>query len=417
MNASTTHDFLHILQSRGFIHQMTDEQSLKDALMKRILSGYIGFDATADSLHVGSLTQIMLLRWLQKTGHRPIVLMGGGTSLIGDPSGKDTQRKMLTQDDIGKNIDGIGKIFDKYLTFGTGATDALMVNNHDWLAELNYIDLLRNVGTHFTINRMLTFESVKRRLEREQPLTFLEFNYMVLQAYDFRILARDYGCLLQMGGSDQWGNIISGVDLTRRMENIDVFGVTSPLLVTASGAKMGKSADGAVWLNADRFSPFEFWQYWRNIEDADIGRFLKLFTELPLQEIARLDALEGAEINDAKIILANQVTALCHGKQAADQAAQTAKKIFTEGATDENMPRYDVGRDAIESGLKLYQLLKGAGLSPSNSEARRLIKGGGVRVNGLQILDDNANVSFDFFHDGQFKLSCGKKKYILIILK
>ena len=307
--------------------------------MKQILSGYIGFDATADSLHVGSLTQIMLLRWLQKTGHRPIVLMGGGTSLIGDPSGKDTQRKMLTQDDIGKNIDGIGKIFDKYLTFGTGATDALMVNNHDWLAELDYIDLLRNVGTHFTINRMLTFESVKRRLEREQPLTFLEFNYMVLQAYDFRILARDYGCRLQMGGSDQWGNIVSGVDLTRRMENIDVFGVTSPLLVTASGAKMGKSADGAVWLNPDRFSPFEFWQYWRNVEDADIGRFLKLFTELPLQEIARLDALEGAEINDAKIILANQVTALCHGKQAADQAAQTAKKIFTEGATDENMPR------------------------------------------------------------------------------
>ena len=284
---------------------------------------------------------------------------------------------MLTQDDIGKNIDGIGKIFDKYLAFGTGKTDALMVNNHDWLAELDYIDLLRNVGTHFTINRMLTFESVKRRLEREQPLTFLEFNYMVLQAYDFRILARDYGCRLQMGGSDQWGNIISGVDLTRRMENIDVFGVTSPLLVTASGAKMGKSADGAVWLNPDRFSPFEFWQYWRNVEDADIGRFLKLFTELPLEEIARLDALEGAEINEAKIILANQVTALCHGKQAADQAAQTAKKIFTEGVADENMPRYEVGRDSIERELKLYQLLTGAGLSPSNSEARRLIKGGG----------------------------------------
>ncbi len=410
-------ELLTILQTRLFLHQITDEDALARLLNTQIIPAYIGFDATADSLHVGSLTQIMLLRWLQKMGHKPIILMGGGSSMIGDPSGKDRQRQMLTPTEISANIVTLQKIFAKYLHFGTKDNDAIIVNNADWLLELNYIDLLRTIGPHFSVNRMLGFESVRLRLEREQPLSFLEFNYMVLQAYDFMFLARDYGCRLQMGGSDQWGNIVSGIDLTRKMANIEVFGLTSPLLTTASGEKMGKSAKGAIWLNRDKCSEFDFWQYWRNSHDGDVGKFLRLFTELPLDEIARLEKLEGAEMNHAKIILANQITALCHNPSAANQAEQIAQKLFSQGTTDSNMASYTVTKTELEIGIKLFQLLHLSGLTTNTSEARRLIKGGGARINNEKIADENHIITLDSFKNNEFKLSSGKKNHILINLE
>ncbi|MCW5773619.1 MAG: tyrosine--tRNA ligase, partial [Rhodospirillaceae bacterium] len=350
-------DFLAALEARGFIHQISDPAGLDAKLMAGPTAAYIGFDCTADSLHVGSLVQIMLLRWFQKTGHKPVVLMGGGTTKIGDPSGKDESRQLLTEEQIGRNMDGIRAVFAKYLAFGDGPTDAVMANNADWLDRLAYIPFLREYGRHFTVNRMLTFDSVKLRLEREHPLTFLEFNYMILQAYDFLELARRRSCILQMGGSDQWGNIINGVELARRCDGRELFALTSPLLTTSSGAKMGKTAQGAVWLNTERLAPYDFWQYWRNTEDADVGRFLRLFTELPLDEIARLEKLAGAEINEAKKILATEVTRLAHGDAAAASAAETARKTFEEGALGGDLPVVTVPRAELEAGIALFALL------------------------------------------------------------
>ena len=359
-------DFLQRLQSRGYIHQCTDLAALDDAAMAGVVTAYVGYDCTAKSLHIGSLISIMMLRHMQQAGHKPIVLMGGGTTRIGDPSGKDESRKLLSDADINANMDGIKTVFAKYLKFGDGPTDAVMVNNADWLDKLEYIPFLRDVGRHFTINRMLSFDSVKTRLEREQPLTFLEFNYMILQAYDFLELNRRQNCALQMGGSDQWGNIVNGVELIRRIDEKPAFGLTCPLLTTSSGAKMGKTANGAVWLNADMFSPYDFWQYWRNTEDADVGKFLRLFTELPLEEIARLEALQGAELNDAKKTLANAVTALCHGDAAAAEAAETARKTFEEGALADNLPAIDVPAAELQAGIPVFALFARAGLAASN---------------------------------------------------
>ncbi|MCH9852756.1 MAG: tyrosine--tRNA ligase [Alphaproteobacteria bacterium] len=416
-------ELLHILTERGFIHQLTHADEMDNLFAKQQnIAGYIGFDATADSLHIGSLLQIMLLRWLQKTGHQPIVLMGGGTSMIGDPSGKDTQRKMLTMQDIDSNIIGIKKIFSNYIDFDNDK--ALMLNNADWLMGLGYIPLLRDIGAHFSINRMMNFDSVKLRLEREQPLSFLEFNYMILQAYDFMVLARDYDCRLQMGGSDQWGNIVNGIELARRLLNKDVFGVTSPLLTTASGAKMGKSAGGAIWLNEDKLPCYDFWQYWRNVEDADVGKFLRLFTELPLDEIARLESLRDKEINEAKIILATEVTTLCHGKAKADKAAKTAQTLFASNSqTAENMPEFSLNKSDLGDVMLLAQLLVVTGLCDSNSDARRQIKGGAVRINDAKIDDDKMSINSKFFiensasgQDNAIKLSCGKKKHLLVKL-
>jgi len=413
-------DFLKIAQARGFIHQCTDNDALDALACQPPLTAYIGFDCTAPSLHAGSLVSIMLLRLFQQTGHKPIVLMGGGTTKVGDPSGKDEARKFLSDEDIAANMAGIKDVFAKYLKFASdgqeGApTDALMVNNADWLDELDYIPFLRDYGKHFSVNRMLGLESVKARLEREQPLSFLEFNYMVLQAYDFVELARRYDCRLQMGGSDQWGNIVSGVDLGRRVENVDLFGLTTPLLTTASGAKMGKTADGAQWLNEDMLSAYDYWQYWRNTEDADVGRFLKLFTELPLDEIARLDALGGVEINDAKKVLADQATALCHGEDAAKAARQTAEKTFEEGGQDEGLPSIEVPRAALENGIAAFELFKQSGLAQSNGEARRLIKGGGGKINDTAIDAETQTITLaDLNNDGVIKLSAGKKRHALI---
>jgi len=403
-------EFLRTVTERGFLHQCTD----LDALDRKLTEGpqvcYIGFDCTADSLHVGSLLPIMLLRWWQKTGNRPIVLMGGGTTRIGDPSGKDESRKMLSDADIAGNLAGIKSIFTRYLDFG-GPLATQMVNNADWLDTLNYIEFLRDFGRHFTVNRMLTFESVKLRLEREQPLTFLEFNYMILQAYDFLELNRRTKCLLQMGGSDQWGNIVNGVELSRRVDGAEVFGLTSPLLTTSSGAKMGKTAQGAVWLNADRLSPYDFWQFWRNTEDGDVGRFLRLFTELPLDEVARLEALQGAEINEAKKILAHHVTAMAHGAEAASLAAETARKTFEEGSLAESLPTFVMN---LASGVSVVEAFVSAGLAASNGEAKRLIKGGGARVNDHPVTDDTQKLSPADLKDGAIKLSSGKKRHALI---
>ncbi len=416
-------ELLHILTERGFIHQLTHADEMDNLFAKQQnIAGYIGFDATADSLHVGSLLQIMLLRWLQKTGHQPIVLMGGGTSMIGDPSGKDTQRQMLTMQDIDSNIVGIKKIFSNYIDFDNDK--ALMLNNADWLMGLGYIPLLRDIGAHFSINRMMNFDSVKLRLEREQPLSFLEFNYMILQAYDFMVLARDYDCRLQMGGSDQWGNIVNGIELARRLLNKDVFGVTSPLLTTASGAKMGKSAGGAIWLNEDKLPCYDFWQYWRNVEDADVGKFLRLFTELPLDEIARLEKLRDKEINDAKIILATEVTTLCHGKAKAEQAAKTAQTLFaSNNQTAENMPEFLLPQAKLTEGILLAQLLNDSDLCDSNGDARRQIKGGAIRINDTKIDDEKMSINSKFFsenaangQDNAIKISCGKKKHLLVKL-
>ncbi|MEC7649662.1 MAG: tyrosine--tRNA ligase, partial [Pseudomonadota bacterium] len=366
-------DFLRVVKGRGFFHQATDFDALDELAATDGLAGYIGFDATASSLHAGSLVQIMLLRWMQKCGLKPIVLMGGGTSKVGDPSGKDESRQLLTTVDIANNIAGIKSVFQKFLTFGDGGTDAVMVNNADWLDKLQYIAFLRDYGRHFSVNRMLTFDSIKMRLEREQPLSFLEFNYMVLQSYDFLELSRRHNCRLQLGGSDQWGNIVAGVELGRRVDGAQLFGLTSPLLTTASGAKMGKTASGAVWLNADMLSPYDYWQYWRNTEDADVGRFMRLFTELSLNEIAEIEKLEGAEINEAKIKLANEATRMCHGDDAAQAAEDTARRTFVEGGSGEDLPRVEIGKDRLSSGVPIYELMRKAGLAKSNSEARRLI--------------------------------------------
>ncbi|MDZ5649037.1 tyrosine--tRNA ligase [Nitrospirillum sp. BR 11828] len=408
-------DFLRAMVDRGFFNQCTDLEGLDAAFLAGPVTGYIGFDATADSLHVGSLVQIMILRWMQKTGHRPIALMGGGTTKIGDPSGKDESRQLLTNDAIAQNIVGIRKPLDRLLDFNDGPNGAILANNADWLDELAYIPFLRDVGRHFTINRMLTFDSVKLRLDREQPLTFLEFNYMILQAYDFVELNRRYGCSLQCGGSDQWGNIVNGVELGRRVSQAALFGLTAPLLTTASGAKMGKTANGAVWLNPERLSDWDFWQYWRNTEDADVGRFLRLFTELPLDEIARLEALQGAEINEAKKILANAVTALMRGEEAGAAAAETARQTFEQGTTAEGLPTIDVGLAELEEGIPAYALLLRSGLAGSNGEARRLIKGGGAKVNDIRIADEQAKITTADITDGDIiKLSSGKKNHALV---
>jgi tyrosyl-tRNA synthetase len=410
-----TSDFLRVLTERGYVHQCTDTAALDALSAKGPITGYIGFDATADSLHVGSLVQIMLLRWLQKTGHRPIVLMGGGTTKIGDPSGKDEARQLLTNEKIDQNIAGIRRVFDAYVAFGDGPTDAILANNADWLDTLAYIPLLREVGRHFTINRMLTFDSVRLRLDREQPLTFLEFNYMILQAYDFVELNRRHGCVLQMGGSDQWGNIVNGVELGRRMKDASLYGLTTPLITLASGAKMGKTASGAVWLSADRLSPYGFWQFWRNTEDADVGRFLRLFTELPLDEIARLEALKGAEINEAKKVLAFEATRLCHGTAAAEQAAETARRTFEEGAAADGLPTVEVPRARLDAGAKIVDLLRETGLVPSNGEGRRLIRQGAIRLNDAPVTDEAATLGPDALDaDGTAKLSAGKKKHALV---
>jgi tyrosyl-tRNA synthetase len=405
-------DFLNILSSRGFVHQISDAEGLDAAALAGPITAYIGFDATASSLHAGSLVQIMMLRWLQKSGHKPIALMGGGTTKIGDPSFKDEARKLLTVEQIASNLAGIGQVFAKFLSFGTGAGDAVMVDNAEWLDHLNYIDFLRDYGVHFTINRMLAFDSVKLRLEREQPLTFLEFNYMILQAYDFLELSRRHGCVLQMGGSDQWGNIINGMELGRRVDGRQLFALTSPLLTTSSGAKMGKTAAGAIWLNAGMLSPYDYWQYWRNCEDADVGRFLKLYTEMPLAEIARLAALGGAEINESKKILATEATAMLHGREAAEQAAETARRTFEEGASAEGLPTIALD---LKTGVGLLQANVAAGFAASNGEARRAVQGGAIRVNDVQVSDDKMILTLSNRNaDGVIKLSMGRKKHILV---
>ena len=388
---------------------------MDDLASRETVTAYIGFDCTARSLHVGNLIGIMMLRRLQQTGHKPIVLIGGGTTKVGDPSGKDESRKMLTQDDINENKASIRAVFDKYLKFGDGPQDAVMVDNDAWLSQLNYVEFLRDYGPHFTINRMLTFDSVRLRLDREQPLTFLEFNYMLLQAYDYVELYRRLGCRLQMGGSDQWGNIVNGVELGRRVENAELFGLTTPLLTTASGAKMGKTAQGAVWLNADMLSVYDYWQFWRNAEDADVGRFLKLFTDLPLEEIARLEALPGAQINEAKKVLATEATAMAHGREAAEKAAETARETFTEGQASAGLPTVEVPASELADGIGVLSALVKAGLAASNSEARRHVKGGGARVNDEAVSDDKAMLTADQVSpDGVIKLSLGKKRHVLI---
>ena len=408
-----TSDFLHEATERGFVHQCTDQAGLDAALRAGIVSGYIGFDCTADSLHVGSLVQIMLLRLLQRHGHRPVVLMGGGTTRIGDPSGRDESRQLLTDAQIEANMAGIRRVFTPFLGFGDNPADALMTNNAEWLDALGYIPLLRDVGIHFTVNRMLTFESVRLRLDREQPLTFLEFNYMILQSYDFRELHRRHGVTLQMGGSDQWGNIVSGVDLVRRTDAVTVFGLTTPLLTTASGAKMGKTARGAVWLTADRLAPYEYWQVWRNTEDADIGRFLRLFTDLPAAETRRLESLGGGEVNEAKKRLATEATALAHGRAAAEQAAETARSTFEEGAAADALPGFAVSRAALEAGIPAFSLFAASGMVASGALARQLIRGGGARVNDRPVTDETQRIGLADLIDGAIKLSAGRKQHRL----
>ena len=408
-------DLLMVLSGRGYIHQCTDETALDGLAATGRLTAYIGFDCTAPSLHAGSLLGIMMLRKLQQAGHKPIVLMGGGTTRVGDPSGKEESRQLMSDDEIAANMASIKGIFAKFLTFGEGPGDALMVNNADWLDDLNYIGFLRDFGRHFTINRMLTFDSVKLRLEREQPLTFLEFNYMILQAYDFLELKRRHDCTLQMGGSDQWGNIVNGIELGRRVDGAELYGLTCPLLTTASGAKMGKTAAGAVWLNADMTSAYDYWQYWRNTEDGDVGRFLRLFTELDESEIARLEHLQGAELNEAKKVLASAATELAHGAQAAKEAAQTAEQVFEQGAAADGLPSIEIARGELEKGLGLLSALVQAGLAKSNGEARRFVSGGGARVNDAAVSDAARLLTLkDISEDDVIKLSVGKKRHALI---
>ena len=408
-------DFLAILQARGFIHQGSDLAGLDEKALSGSLVAYIGFDCTAPSLHVGSLVQIMLLHWLQKTGGKPIALMGGGTTMVGDPSGKDESRKLLTVAQIEANKAGIRKVFSRLMTFGESKTDAVMPDNAEWLAKLNYIDFLREVGSHLSVNRMLALDSVKIRLDRDQPLSFLEFNYMCLQAYDFVELYRRYGCTLQMGGSDQWGNIITGVDLGRRMGTAQLYALTSPLITMSSGAKMGKTAAGAVWLDAAMLSPYDYWQFWRNTEDGDVGRFLRLFALLPLSEVARLEALGGAEINEAKKVLANQATGLLHGEAAAREAAETARRTFEEGALAETLPTVDVPGAEFDAGLGALAAFVRAGLVASTGEARRQIRGGGLRINDEALTDERAILGRDALGQaGVVKLSLGRKKHVLL---
>jgi tyrosyl-tRNA synthetase len=398
-------DLLRLLDERGYVHQVTDPESLDALAAKEIVPGYVGFDATAPSLHIGNLVSIMMLRRLQQAGHKPIVVMGGGTTKIGDPSGKDESRKLLTDETIAGNIASIRRCFERFLTFGDGPTDAILVNNADWLGTLGYIELLRDVGPHFTINRMLTFDSVRLRLEREQPLTFLEFNYMILQAYDFLELSKRAACQLQLGGSDQWGNIVNGIELTRRKTGTQLYGVTAPLITTADGAKMGKTAAGAIWLNAEQLAPYAYWQFWRNAHDRDVGRFLRLFTDLPLDEIARLEALEGSEINTAKKILADEATSLAHGSDAAQAAAETARRTFEEGSTGESLPTLK-----IDQPLLLSDALARLGLVASKNEARRLIQQGGARVDGEKAVSD-----ITIRPGAEVRISAGKKKHGLLV--
>ncbi len=408
-------EFIQNVIERGYMHQCTDLDALDELAHDKIVSAYIGFDCTAPSLHAGSLVQIMMLRLMQHTGHKPIILMGGGTTKVGDPSGKDESRQLLDDEAIAANMAGIKEVFSKFLTFGDGPTDAIMVNNDDWLNGIQYIDFLRDYGRHFSVNRMLGFESVKIRLEREHNLSFLEFNYMILQAYDFLELSRRHDCLLQMGGSDQWGNIVNGVELGRRLDQRELFGLTTPLLTTSSGAKMGKTAAGAVWLNADMLSPYDYWQYWRNTEDADVGKFLRLFTDLSLDEISGLETRQGAELNEVKKRLATEVTALCHGSEAAEEAAETARRTFEEGGLGDALPSTDVAKADLDAGIAVFELFKTAGLAVSNGEARRLIKGGGGKLNDEKISDETQAITMgDVNADGVIKLSAGKKRHALI---
>ncbi len=408
-------DFLREAHARGLVHQCTDQAALDSRAAAGRVIGYIGFDCTAASLHVGSLVSIMILRLLQRTGHKPIVLLGGGTTKVGDPSGKDEARKLLTDADIAQNLAGIKRVFAKFLTFGDGPTDALMVNNADWLDRLEYIPFLRDFGRHFSVNRMLSMDSVRLRLDREQPLSFLEFNYMVLQAYDFVELARRHGCVLQMGGSDQWGNIVAGVELGRRADDRELYGLTTPLLTTGSGAKMGKTAQGAVWLNDDLLSPYEYWQYWRNTEDADVGRFLRLFTDLPLGEIARLERLGGAEVNEAKKVLARETTRFVHGAAAAEDAGETARRTFEDGGAGDGLPSVAVARGELEAGIAAFDLFARTPLAASRGEARRLIRAGGARVNDVALTDEARGIGLaDLNAEGVIKLSAGRKRHVLI---
>lgn len=402
-------NLLRLLNDRGYIHQLTDADGLDTLAQNQVVPGYIGFDATAPSLHVGSLVQIMMLRRMQQTGHKPIVVMGGGTTKVGDPSGKDESRKMLSESDINANIASIRRIFDNFLTFGDGPTDAIMVNNADWLDTLKYVDFLRDIGPHFTINRMMTFESVKIRLDREQPLTFLEFNYMILQAYDFLELSRSNQCLLQLGGSDQWGNIVNGIELTRRMDATQLYGLTTPLIATADGGKMGKTAKGAVWLNEDQLKPYDYWQFWRNTQDADVGRFLRLFTDIDVEEITRLETLEGSDINDAKKILADAATAMAHGESASILAAQTAQQTFEQGQSGSDLPTLEIA----EKEISILNALIGIGFCASKGEAKRLVAGGGARIDDEQITDAGTMINIS---ETEIKISAGKKKHGLLRL-
>ena len=408
-------DFMHVMIERGFLADCTDYQGFDDALSAGVVPGYIGFDATAKSLHVGSLIQIMTLRWLQKTGHKPITLMGGGTTKVGDPSFRAEERPLLTPEAIDANIDGIKQVFAKYLTYGDGPTDAMMINNAEWLDQLNYLDFLRDIGRHFSVNRMLSFESVKSRLDREQSLSFLEFNYMILQAYDFLELNRRYGCKVQFGGSDQWGNIVNGIDLTRRVLDHEIYGLTTPLLTTSDGKKMGKTADGAIWLNAEMRSPYEFWQFWRNTTDADVGRFLKLYTELPIDECDRLGGLAGSEINDAKIVLANAVTTLCHGADAAAAAETTAREVFEKGGIGDDLPTLDLSAEEVGDGISVVQLIVRSGLAKSGKEAKRLIAENGARIDDAPLTDAGLMLDATALAS-PVKLSAGRKRHALVKL-
>ena len=408
-------DFLKVLRERGFIHQISDPDSLDTLAARGELVGYIGFDCTAPSLHVGSMVQIMCLYWLQRTGNKPIALMGGGTTRVGDPSGKDETRKILSIEEIERNKDGIKQVFSRFLNFGAGKHDAIMPDNAEWLTKLNWIEMLRDIGRHFSVNRMLAMDSVKLRLDRDQEMSFIEFNYMILQAYDYVVLNQRYDCRLQMGGSDQWGNIVNGIDLGRRMGTPQLHALTTPLITTSSGEKMGKTASGAVWLNADMKSPYDYWQFWRNTDDADVERFLKLFTTLPITEIERLAALRGQEINEAKKALADSATALLHGADAAGEAAETARKTFEEGAIAENLPSLEIPRGELEAGIGVLALFVRAGLVASNGEARRQIKGGGLRVNDTGVSDEKMVLALkDLTPEGVIKLSLGKKRHVLL---